>query len=79
MGFYEDINSSYGPETTRDLKLWSTNNNKLASAKNRRIFLLECKRQELIPRHITTNIKNVMGLFEYNNSKLNMKIKDERF
>lgn len=76
MGFYEDINSSYGPETTRDLKLWSTNNNKLASAKNRRIFLLECKRQELIPRHITTNIKNVMGLFEYNNSKLNMKIKD---
>lgn len=76
MGFYEDITNRYGMETAKNLKIWSSNNNKLASSRNRRIFLLECKRQELVPSHITSNMKNIMGLFEYENSKLNSKIRD---
>lgn len=76
MGFYEDITLNYGPETTKELKSWSTNNQKLASALNRRIFLLECKRQGLTPNHITNNVKSIMGLFEYDNLRLNKKIRD---
>ncbi|XP_045463451.1 uncharacterized protein LOC123673068 [Harmonia axyridis] len=76
MGFFEEISHNYGPETTKELKLWSTNNRKLAAALNRRIFLLECKRQGLIPKHITSNVKSIMGLFEYNNQRLNRKIRE---
>lgn len=76
MGFYEDISDRYGPETTRQLKIWSNINNKLASTRNRRIFLLECKRRAVIPKHIMGNLKNVMGLFEFSNGKLNRRLKE---
>lgn len=52
MGFFEEITIDYGPETTKELKSLSTNTRKLASALNRRIFILECKRQQLTPKHI---------------------------
>lgn len=75
MGFFEDISRDYGHETTKYLKIWSTTNNKMASAVNRRIFLLECRRQGIIPKHITSNLKSVMSLFDYDNNRLNKKIK----
>ncbi|XP_044760791.1 uncharacterized protein LOC123318241 [Coccinella septempunctata] len=76
MGFFEEITHNYGSVTTKEMKLWSTNNKKMAAALNRRIFLLECKRQGLTPKHITSNLKSIMGLFEYGNQRLNKKIRE---
>lgn len=64
MGFYQEVTTRYGAGTTAQLKTWSSNNMKLASAVNRRVFLLECKRKNVIPKHICANIKNIQRLFE---------------
>ncbi|XP_045460226.1 uncharacterized protein LOC123670741 [Harmonia axyridis] len=75
MGFYHDIATTYGQEEATRLKRWSSNNIKLASARNRRIFLLECKRRNLVPNHINHSIKSVQKLFEIEGGKkLNKKI-----
>lgn len=75
MGFYQDISTGYSEEVAQHLKKWSSQRGKLASAYNRRIFLLECKRQGIVPKHISSNINSIMGLFEISSSrKFNRKL-----
>ncbi|KAK9878682.1 hypothetical protein WA026_023279 [Henosepilachna vigintioctopunctata] len=76
MGFYEDVEKKYGLETTQNLKKWRANNTKLAAARNRRIFLLECKRQGLVPKHMALNIESITTLFNNENKWLNGKIRE---
>ncbi|KAK9891870.1 hypothetical protein WA026_017356 [Henosepilachna vigintioctopunctata] len=52
MGFYQNINETYGAHATRLLKRWTSLKKKLANSKNRRIFLLRCRTSGIIPRHI---------------------------
>lgn len=75
MGFYRDVTTRFGTSIAVQMKLLSSNNVKLASALNRRVFLLECKRKHLIPNHISSNIKNIQRLFEMEaGTKFNRKL-----
>lgn len=62
MGFYQDIRNNFGYATMRDLKEVAKINNKLATLRNRKIFLLQCRRHGLLPKRITTGVKNVTKL-----------------
>lgn len=66
MGFFQVIAASYGGEASTTLKSWAKNNTKLASYRNRRIFLLECKRQSIRPRHVIQNLRCLTGLLDAN-------------
>ncbi|VEN44666.1 unnamed protein product, partial [Callosobruchus maculatus] len=52
MGFYQDIQHRFGIYNVRVLKQWAKLNIRVASLKNRRIFLLTCRKERLIPNHI---------------------------
>ena len=61
MGFYTRIRSSYGNEAMIALKEWAKLNIKLAKLRNRRIFLLECKRLNARPAHILQQIGSLFN------------------
>lgn len=61
MGFYAEIRVRYGREMSSTLKSWSSNNIKLSALRNRRVFLLECKRLGLHPKHMTNNFCQLYG------------------
>lgn len=61
MGFYTRIRSSYGIEAMIALKEWAKLNIKLAKMRNRRIFLLECKRLDARPAHILQQIGSLFN------------------
>ena len=52
MGFYREISDTYGQPACRLLKLWASDNRKLASLINQRIFLLKCRQFKVFPAHI---------------------------
>ncbi|XP_074028848.1 uncharacterized protein [Leptinotarsa decemlineata] len=62
MGFYQDINVTYGYSTMRNLKDVANINIKLANLRNRRNFLLRCRKNNLVPPHITSGVHNVENL-----------------
>lgn len=74
MGFFQDIKNRYGRNMMNYMKEFSNNNVKLAKLKNRRIFLLQCKKQGICPRHILNNLKNIEYQFEYKDSKSGHRI-----
>lgn len=76
MGFYQEITTTYGIHTTRKMKQWSKLNNKLAAARNQRIFLHECKRKGLKPRHISQNTKHLFQLYDVTQRRLMNNIED---
>lgn len=59
MGFYQTICRQYGAHTVSLMKQWARTNMKLASFKNRRIFLLTCRQLGLTPQHIQANTNNI--------------------
>lgn len=65
MGFFEDIALTYGWQVTKGLKNWANINNKLASQRNRRIFLLSCRKKGITPKHITNNTKKTTLHIEF--------------
>lgn len=69
MGFYQTMLLQYGAETVRLLKQWSSLNYKMASLKNRKIFLLSCRYNGLTPTHILNNTKNLAYLIENTDSR----------
>lgn len=76
MGFYQTILQQYGAEVVRLLKQWATLNNKLASLRNRKIFLLACRSQGLIPTHIKNNTKALPNLIETTNGRIGQETLD---
>ena len=68
MGFYQDITNQYGIQATNLFKLLHKTNFKIASMKNRRIFLLRCRKNGLVPHHIEDGTKNVRNLINYKDS-----------
>lgn len=59
MGFFINIKRIYGDIAVRKLKQWMKLNSKLARENNRKIFLLKCRKYEIIPNHITNATKNI--------------------
>lgn len=59
MGFYADITKNYGPEVTRAMKEWSNINVKIASFRNRIVFLKKCKQFSIFPKHIINSFKSL--------------------
>lgn len=76
MGFYQDIRSKYGIQTSTQLKRWSNLNTKAANLVNRRIFLHQCKNHGIPPSHVTNSVKNLYNLFGEGNQPLEKKILD---
>lgn len=66
MGFFQAIAANYGGEAATTLKSLAKNNTKLASYRNRRIFLLECKRLSIRPRHVLQSLRCLTGLLDAN-------------
>lgn len=81
-GFFHNIHRNYGSNALRLVKSWITLDKKLASLRNRRIFLLQCRRENLIPNHIINNMRCLYSLksenHPYNNKLDNMFNKFQR-
>ena len=52
MGFYKQIEERYGYEEASLLKKWSQSNLEIAKSFNQRIFLLRCRKLEVVPKHL---------------------------
>lgn len=75
MGFYRDITDTYGSNTTVLMKKWSSLNIKLANCTNRRNFLLRCRRNEIIPKHVHDSIRTMEKRISTNNWKISEEMK----
>ena len=69
MGFYQTMKQQYGAESVRLLKHWASLNIKLSSQRNRKIFLLSCRKNGVSPTHICNNMKNIHAILQNNDGK----------
>ena len=51
-GFYKQIEETYGIEEESLLKKWSQLNLDFAKSFNQRIFLLRCRKLDVVPKHL---------------------------
>ena len=75
MGFYQTIHQQHGGEVVRLLKTWAKINIKLASLRNRKIFLLTCRTQGITPSHVINNTKNIETMIDIEDGHTGHKIK----
>ncbi|XP_067613260.1 uncharacterized protein [Eurosta solidaginis] len=54
--FFDKIGIQYGQETKTLFKAFATNNIKLAKLRARKFFLLKCRKNNIIPKHIINNV-----------------------
>lgn len=73
MGFYQQTERDYGTQAIKALKTWEKSKTKLAKILNRRCFLLKCRKDGIIPNHITNATKNVDYLLHQNGWRTNNK------
>lgn len=57
--FFQSIRQNYGEEITFKMKEYLNINTKLAKQKNRSIFLLRCKHDEVMPTFLQINVKHI--------------------
>lgn len=57
--FYRRISETYGLRVVKLMKPYNNVNKKLASQRNRRIFLLECQRLNLTPKFLEDSTKKL--------------------
>ena len=69
MGFYQTILQQYGADSVQLLKKWAKLNNKMASLKNRKLFLITCRSQGIVPTHIRNNTKHLPLMIETTNGR----------
>ncbi|XP_030749952.1 uncharacterized protein LOC115877775 [Sitophilus oryzae] len=74
MGFYQNIQRDYGNHAMKLLKQWSNLTYKMASLKNRRIFLLKCRKNSVFPNHITHSIGSIRNLLDHHGGRLGSDI-----
>lgn len=78
MGFYQTIRIRYGENAVGKLKLWSKNNVRMAKEYNRRIFLLQCRQNGILPEHITSTTKPIEDLLHRQDIDVNLNEYDKR-
>lgn len=64
--FYTNIERDFGTNMKLKLKNFATNNNKLAHLSARKCFLLKCRKNNVIPKHILVNVNCVFPSLEEN-------------
>lgn len=69
MGFFHDMEQAYGAEATALLRAYNRNLPRLASLKNRRIFLLKCRKHGFYPNHILNRTQSFSQVFEYHDAR----------
>lgn len=69
MGFFQLMEQRYGTSSTRLLKRYNRGQSKLASLKNRRSFLLKCRKFGILPDHITHRVSTISQLFEFHDAR----------
>lgn len=69
MGFYQEIEHTHGIPAANMLRRYNRSQAKLASLKNRRSFLLRCRKFGLYPNHITHRTRAFDQLFEYHDAR----------
>ena len=57
MPFFQNIKYFYGNETVFMMKQIIKTSNKLCDLRNRRIFLLRCKSQQIIPKFLNQDLR----------------------
>ncbi|CAG5085483.1 Protein of unknown function [Cotesia congregata] len=60
--FFDTLSQEFGNKVRLLVKEWATTTKKLANIYNRKIFLLKCKVNQLIPSHIKNNLKCIWSL-----------------
>jgi len=90
-GFYQWITTTYGNYNTNLLKSWLNTKKKICTTRQQLIFLVRCRKFDLIPPHInnlkinlqfysnSVNKKFVNKLASFKCSMLNIEIKDLNF
>lgn len=69
MGFYHNISNSYGVDTSKRLKLWAKTNIRQASDRNRVIFLIKCRRENIYPNHVLDSAERSLGTLQPTNGR----------
>lgn len=77
-GFYRFVDNNFGRATTLQLKKWSNTNRRLAALRNRRIFLLNCRRLKVLPRHILDSTTTATSHIASEDSLSENRIRRER-
>lgn len=77
MGFYDDIRRTYGAETTTRMKKYHSNQYKISSLKNRKLFLIKCRSHALLPHHIAENIGRTFETIEYMDPRTAQQIRNQ--
>lgn len=78
MGFFNTIRINHGQQIVQLLKAISGNKRRIGKLKNRRIFLLRCRSEKLMPKHIiysTQHLFDSLNTTGMNIHKLNNLIK----
>lgn len=74
MRFFRHIHRLYGPTNVGLLKEWAKMNTKIAALRNRRIFLLKCRKERIFPNHISNGLNNVNNLLHHQRGRLGHQI-----
>ncbi|XP_062558253.1 uncharacterized protein LOC134223130 [Armigeres subalbatus] len=71
QSFFQYIDQNFGHDTVHTMKIFATNNKKLANLENRKSFLIKCRRQGVFPAHIVNSFKCVHELLAENGPYIN--------
>lgn len=74
MGYYQNITHNYGHNATAVLKQWARTNIKLANKTNRRIFLLRCRKGNILPDHIAHNNRHITNMLDTTHGTIGSRI-----
>lgn len=70
MGFYEDIRNIYSNNAAKHFRAWASISRKLAKFRNNRNLLLTCRRENIVPRHITDIFRRPKELLHCSSSEI---------
>lgn len=59
----QEMETLYGREVTRKLKIWASYNKKLVSYNNHKTFLIKCRKNGILPQHILHSAKCIENTF----------------
>ncbi|XP_074031358.1 uncharacterized protein [Leptinotarsa decemlineata] len=78
MGFYQSVGTTYGDMTLKDVKLWSKTKMKLAKEINKKSFLLQCRKFNILPNHMTNTTRSIESLLQRQEVYTNIKEQNYR-
>lgn len=74
MGFYQDLIAEFGRPVVSQMKEYSNNQHKLASLHNRNIFLIRCRGNGIVPRHVGDRTGRIEHMFEFQDPRTGQQV-----